>query len=256
MSRSQPKFTGRQVLSWPTRWLTRSPRSTTRWSSSTWALVSAKWCSRWDIEQVGWEPDYLLPGFVRLSSEMWRCPWSRWRPWQSVSCVSALRKARFLQTRLSPWTCSSDAGWPGIIQKYSLVFYWTSVTSRYGKKYSEYKLYQGDFISPEFQSTISSSTFVLVNNFAFGPKVCLHQLSLVSSSFLCSGGWDTEGTICRSWGWDMDRVIEALLLAQLPDERPKLDQHWNDHACDCHGTLEGLRVLDWQANLILSPQGA
>ena len=54
----------------------------------------------------------------------------------------------------------------------------------------------------------------------------------------------------------MDRVIEALLLAQLPDEQPKFDRHWDDHARDCHGTLEELRVLDQQAILILSPQGA
>ena len=54
----------------------------------------------------------------------------------------------------------------------------------------------------------------------------------------------------------MDRVIKALLLAQLPDERPKLDRHWDDHVRDYDGALGGLRVLDRQAILILSPQGA
>merc|ERR1719458_177576 len=41
----------------------------------------------------------------------------------------------------------------------------------YGKKYSPYKLFQGDFLSPEHRPTISSSTIVFVNNFAFGPEV-------------------------------------------------------------------------------------
>ena len=50
-------------------------------------------------------------------------------------------------------------------------------TSRYGKRYSEFKLFQGDFLSPEYHSTISSSTLVFVNNFAFGPEVCVNQLS-------------------------------------------------------------------------------
>ena len=42
---------------------------------------------------------------------------------------------------------------------------------RYGKKYSEYKLYQGDFLDPEHYSTITSSNVVFVNNYAFGPEV-------------------------------------------------------------------------------------
>ena len=42
---------------------------------------------------------------------------------------------------------------------------------RYGKTYSEYKLYQGDFLNPEHYSTITSSNVVFVNNYAFGPEV-------------------------------------------------------------------------------------
>ena len=42
---------------------------------------------------------------------------------------------------------------------------------RYGKKYSPYRLYDGDFLTPEHKTTISSSTIVFVNNFAFGPEV-------------------------------------------------------------------------------------
>ena len=42
---------------------------------------------------------------------------------------------------------------------------------RYRKKYSEYKLYQGDFLDPEHYSTITSSNVVFVNNYAFGPEV-------------------------------------------------------------------------------------
>jgi len=41
----------------------------------------------------------------------------------------------------------------------------------YGKKYSPYKLYQGDFLTPEHRKTISESTIVFVNNYAFGPEV-------------------------------------------------------------------------------------
>jgi len=47
--------------------------------------------------------------------------------------------------------------------------------SWYGKKYSPYKLHQGDFLSPDHRKTISESTIVFVNNFAFGPEVD-HQL--------------------------------------------------------------------------------
>ena len=42
---------------------------------------------------------------------------------------------------------------------------------RYGKTYSEYKLYQGDFLDPEHYSAITSSNIVFVNNYAFGPEV-------------------------------------------------------------------------------------
>ena len=78
---------------------------------------------------------------------------------------------------------------------------------------------------------------------------------LVISSFLSSGGSDAEGKILRSSGWHLDRVLEALLLAQLSNERAKLDGHRDDHARDCDGTLQGLCVLDWQANLVLPSQG-
>merc|ERR1719509_689597 len=45
----------------------------------------------------------------------------------------------------------------------------------YGKKYSPYRLYQGDFLTDAHKRTISDSTIVSVNNFAFGPEVD-HQL--------------------------------------------------------------------------------
>ena len=67
---------------------------------------------------------------------------------------------------------------------------------------------------------------------------------LVISSFLSSGGSDAEGKILRSSGWHLDRVLEALLLAQLSNERAKLDRHRDDHARDCDGTLQWLCVLD------------
>merc|ERR1719278_383777 len=44
----------------------------------------------------------------------------------------------------------------------------------YGKVYSPYALHQGDFLAPEHRRTISSSTIVFVNNFAFGPEVDHH----------------------------------------------------------------------------------
>lgn len=45
----------------------------------------------------------------------------------------------------------------------------------YGKKYSKYKLCQGDFLDKKFNETLVGSTIVFVNNFAFGPEVD-HQL--------------------------------------------------------------------------------
>jgi len=45
----------------------------------------------------------------------------------------------------------------------------------YGKKYSPYLLHQGDFLHSDHRKTISESTIVFVNNFAFGPEVD-HQL--------------------------------------------------------------------------------
>ena len=53
----------------------------------------------------------------------------------------------------------------------------------------------------------------------------------------------------------MDRVLKALLLAQLPNERAQLDGHWNDYACGSDGILGGLCVLDRQAIVLLSSQG-
>ena len=66
---------------------------------------------------------------------------------------------------------------------------------RYGKKYSPYKLFQGDFLSPEHRPTISSSTIVFVNNFAFGPEVCFIQLSLLSTKSY-PGGPYAQGPVC------------------------------------------------------------
>ena len=44
----------------------------------------------------------------------------------------------------------------------------------YGKVYSPYQLHQGDFLAAEHKKTISDSTIVFVNNFAFGPEVDHH----------------------------------------------------------------------------------
>ncbi|XP_043577124.1 histone-lysine N-methyltransferase, H3 lysine-79 specific isoform X2 [Chiloscyllium plagiosum] len=45
----------------------------------------------------------------------------------------------------------------------------------YGKKYGEYTLERGDFLSEEWKEKIASTSVVFVNNFAFGPEVD-HQL--------------------------------------------------------------------------------
>ncbi|VEN63728.1 unnamed protein product, partial [Callosobruchus maculatus] len=45
----------------------------------------------------------------------------------------------------------------------------------YGKKYGEYKLLKGDFLTEEHREKINQATIVFVNNFAFGPSVD-HQL--------------------------------------------------------------------------------
>jgi len=41
----------------------------------------------------------------------------------------------------------------------------------YGKKFSEYKIVQGDFFDLEYKKMVSESSIVFVNNFAFGPEV-------------------------------------------------------------------------------------
>uniref|UniRef100_A0A336LMV9 Histone-lysine N-methyltransferase, H3 lysine-79 specific n=1 Tax=Culicoides sonorensis TaxID=179676 RepID=A0A336LMV9_CULSO len=45
----------------------------------------------------------------------------------------------------------------------------------FGKKYNEYQLIKGDFLTDEHREKINSATIVFVNNFAFGPNVD-HQL--------------------------------------------------------------------------------
>lgn len=45
----------------------------------------------------------------------------------------------------------------------------------YGKKFGEYKLIKGDFLTEEHREKINSASIVFVNNFAFGPTVD-HQL--------------------------------------------------------------------------------
>ncbi|KAJ8950404.1 hypothetical protein NQ314_007944 [Rhamnusium bicolor] len=45
----------------------------------------------------------------------------------------------------------------------------------YGKKYGDYKLLRGDFLTEEHREKINQATIVFVNNFAFGPSVD-HQL--------------------------------------------------------------------------------
>lgn len=41
----------------------------------------------------------------------------------------------------------------------------------YGKKYGDYRLIKGDFLTDEHREKIVSATIVFVNNFAFGPTV-------------------------------------------------------------------------------------
>lgn len=45
----------------------------------------------------------------------------------------------------------------------------------YGKKFGEYRLIKGDFLSDEHREKINTASIVFVNNFAFGPSVD-HQL--------------------------------------------------------------------------------
>ncbi|KAG8175660.1 hypothetical protein JTE90_024407 [Oedothorax gibbosus] len=48
----------------------------------------------------------------------------------------------------------------------------------YGKKFGEYELLKGDFLSNEHRETLLNSTLLFVNNFAFGPTVD-HMLKLI-----------------------------------------------------------------------------
>lgn len=45
----------------------------------------------------------------------------------------------------------------------------------YGKKFGDYKLIKGDFLTDEHREKINQASIVFVNNFAFGPSVD-HQL--------------------------------------------------------------------------------
>lgn len=45
----------------------------------------------------------------------------------------------------------------------------------FGKRYNEYTLFKGDFLSDEHREKINAASIVFVNNFAFGPTVD-HQL--------------------------------------------------------------------------------
>lgn len=49
--------------------------------------------------------------------------------------------------------------------------------SWFGKRHSEYRLFKGDFFADKFRDTINNSSFIFVNNFAFGPNVD-HMLKL------------------------------------------------------------------------------
>ena len=41
----------------------------------------------------------------------------------------------------------------------------------YGKEYCDYQLMKGDFFNPKYKDIIANSTFIFVNNYAFGPEV-------------------------------------------------------------------------------------
>lgn len=41
----------------------------------------------------------------------------------------------------------------------------------FGKPYSEFKMYSGDFLSDQYRPIIQNSTTIFVNNFAFGPTL-------------------------------------------------------------------------------------
>ncbi|GBL80209.1 Histone-lysine N-methyltransferase, H3 lysine-79 specific [Araneus ventricosus] len=67
----------------------------------------------------------------------------------------------------------------------------------YGKKYGDYVLLKGDFLSEEHRETLLNSTLLFVNNFAFGPTVdhmvifssnrhLLHKPSFSECGFLIS----------------------------------------------------------------------
>ncbi|KAL4236947.1 Histone-lysine N-methyltransferase [Mactra antiquata] len=68
------------------------------------------------------------------------------------------------------------AEWPaayaeGMIEQYKRWMKW------YGKKYCNFLLEKGDFLSEETKERINNATVIFVNNFAFGPQVD-HQLKL------------------------------------------------------------------------------
>lgn len=59
--------------------------------------------------------------------------------------------------------------WPFFPQSMNVLF--RKWMRWYGKKYGDYHLIKGDFLTDEHREKIVSATIVFVNNFAFGPTV-------------------------------------------------------------------------------------
>lgn len=125
--------------------------------------------------------------------------------------------------------------------------------SWYGKRYGEYKLIKGDFLSEEHREKITSASIVFVNNYAFGPQVD-HALKerfadlkdgarIVSSRSFCPLNFRMSERNLS--GELLVFIILFFTFIQFTDLLVLICiRYWNYYACVSYGAHNRLSVLD------------
>ena len=111
------------------------------------------------------------------------------------------RRPRSLPSERRTWTFSSSAGWPGTV-----------------RSTLEYKIYKGDFFTPEYKKTLSDSTIVFVNNFAFGPEVD-HMLKEKFADLKDGARIVSSKSFCPLNFRITERNLTGMYIVQLLDSR-------------------------------------
>ncbi|CAG0878947.1 unnamed protein product [Cyprideis torosa] len=117
----------------------------------------------------------------------------------------------------------------------------------YGKKYTQFELIKGDFLSEEYRSLITSANVVFANNFAFGPKVnhelklifaeCSDRTRIVSSKPFCS----LNHRISERTLNDIGSIMNVIVLPPI-----KQSVSWTSQPVSfyCH-TLDRTKLEDY-----------